>query len=65
MGAVPKERVSRARQGNRRSHDKIQPLNLTECPQCHTPRRPHHVCPNCGTYRGREVVPAGKAGQTS
>ncbi len=30
---------------------------LSECPQCHHPVRPHHACPNCGHYRGREVEP--------
>ncbi|MHB2000329.1 MAG: 50S ribosomal protein L32, partial [Solirubrobacteraceae bacterium] len=24
--------------------------------RCHSPRRPHRVCPVCGTYAGREVV---------
>lgn len=56
MGAVPKERIPRSRQGNRRAHIKLVPLNLRECPQCHEPRRAHHACPNCGTYRGREVL---------
>ncbi len=27
-----------------------------ECPQCHTLRQPHRVCPSCGYYRGEEVV---------
>jgi large subunit ribosomal protein L32 len=30
--------------------------NLTECPQCHSLRRPHHACPVCGMYRDRQAV---------
>ncbi len=26
------------------------------CPQCHGPKLSHRACPNCGTYRGREVI---------
>jgi large subunit ribosomal protein L32 len=29
---------------------------VDECPQCHSPKLPHHVCPTCGTYNGREVI---------
>ena len=29
---------------------------INACPQCHSPRRPHRVCPACGTYAGREVL---------
>ena len=29
---------------------------LNACPRCHSPRRPHRVCPVCGTYAGREIV---------
>lgn len=59
MGAVPKKRVSRARKGNRRQHDKLWKKlpQLTICPQCRQPRQSHHVCPNCGTYRGRQILP--------
>ena len=28
------------------------------CPQCHEPKMPHHVCPECGYYDGKEVVKA-------
>ena len=30
--------------------------HVLRCPQCSEPKRPHRVCANCGTYRGREVV---------
>ncbi len=56
MGALPKQRISRARQGNRRRHIFITPLNLVECSNCRAKKRPHHVCPTCGTYRGRQVI---------
>jgi large subunit ribosomal protein L32 len=29
---------------------------LEECPHCHERKRPHHVCPNCGWYGGRQVI---------
>ena len=35
------------------------------CPQCHSPRRPHRVCPTCGTYAGREVVRARRSTTTT
>jgi large subunit ribosomal protein L32 len=54
--AVPKKRQSSARRDRRRSHDAIAAPRLNECPQCHSPRLPHRVCPTCGTYKGREVV---------
>jgi large subunit ribosomal protein L32 len=57
VGALPKKRVSRSRQGNRRAHQKVTIPQLTVCPQCRQLRQSHHVCPNCGTYRGRQVLP--------
>ncbi|MBK5117360.1 MAG: 50S ribosomal protein L32 [Thermoleophilia bacterium] len=54
--AVPKKRQSSSRRDRRRSHDSIAAPRLNECPQCHSPRLPHRVCPTCGTYRGRDVI---------
>ncbi len=54
--AVPKKRTSRARRDKRRAHDRVAVARLNECPQCHSPRLPHRVCPVCGTYAGREVI---------
>ena len=56
MGALPKKRVSHSRQGNRRAHHKIQIPQLTTCKQCGRARLAHNACPNCGTYRGRQVL---------
>lgn len=56
MGALPKRKISKARAGKRRSHQSVRPPALDECPQCHSPKLPHHVCPVCGTYNGREII---------
>ena len=56
MGPLPKRRKSRARQGNRETHNALKPVALGVCPQCHSPVLPHHACPTCGTYNGREVI---------
>lgn len=56
MGALPKQRISRRRQGNRRRHHFIAALNLVPCRSCGEKKLSHHVCPNCGMYRGRQVI---------
>jgi large subunit ribosomal protein L32 len=42
----------------RRSHHHVKPTQVQYCPRCEQPVLPHRVCPNCGFYQGREVVPA-------
>jgi large subunit ribosomal protein L32 len=54
--AVPKQRQSHSRTNKRRSTHKVGVPHLSPCPNCAEPRRTHRVCPNCGHYRGREVV---------
>ena len=63
MGALPKQRISRARRGNRRSHQQLTAPHLIECPNCHNLHRAHFVCPSCGTYRGLQVVEQKEAKQ--
>jgi large subunit ribosomal protein L32 len=55
--AVPKRKTSKSRRDKRRTHVNLSTPTLVECQQCHQPKRPHRVCPTCGTYRGREVEP--------
>lgn len=53
---VPKRRVSRARQGDRRAHQALTLPQLEDCPHCHQKKRAHRACPNCGFYAGRPVL---------
>lgn len=56
MPPLPKRKYPKSRQGKRRSHMRLDLLNFTKCPQCHSPRRPHHPCPVCGMYRDRQAI---------
>jgi len=53
--AVPKRKTSKARKRKRRSHYKLAAPGMTKCSHCHSWKRPHSVCQNCGHYAGREV----------
>jgi large subunit ribosomal protein L32 len=55
MGALPKRKKSKSRAQMRLSHNAVKPPALVECPQCHAMIMPHHACPTCGNYNGREV----------
>ena len=39
----------------RRSHDRVAVPAVIYC-SCGEPTVPHSICPNCGTYKGRQVV---------
>ena len=54
--AVPKQKQSHSRTSKRRAQHKLVAPTVNACPRCHAPRRPHRVCPACGTYAGREIV---------
>ncbi|HET8568468.1 MAG TPA: 50S ribosomal protein L32 [Candidatus Limnocylindria bacterium] len=56
MAGEPKKRTPHAAQGDRRSHLRLVAKNLSACPQCRLPKPAHQACPNCGTYRGRQVI---------
>ncbi len=50
--ALPKKKMSRSRRDRRRAHEALDKLNLVACPQCNELKRPHAICPSCGTFRG-------------
>ncbi|MBI5234155.1 MAG: 50S ribosomal protein L32 [Deltaproteobacteria bacterium] len=52
----PRRRHTRTKRKSRRSHDALSTSAVSLCPQCGASNRPHHVCLNCGTYKGRTVI---------
>ena len=58
--AVPFRRVSKTRGRMRRTHYKIDASTVTTCPKCGSDVKPHRVCKNCGTYKGKEAIKFGK-----
>jgi large subunit ribosomal protein L32 len=56
MTPLPKRKISKGRRDRRRAHDALKARNLVVCNNCGESRLPHTVCPNCGFYKGREVI---------
>ncbi len=54
--AVPKKKTSQSRRGLRRSHHKLKDPTYIEDKASGELRRPHHIDPSTGMYRGRQVV---------
>jgi large subunit ribosomal protein L32 len=53
---VIRMRHTRSHTANRRSHHALTAPNLAECKNCGSQHRPHHMCLNCGFYKGRVVI---------
>ncbi|MCZ8185209.1 MAG: 50S ribosomal protein L32 [Beijerinckiaceae bacterium] len=54
--AVPKKKVSRMKQGHRRSADALSAPSYIEDKNSGELRRPHHIDLKTGMYRGRQVL---------
>jgi large subunit ribosomal protein L32 len=53
---VIRMRHTRAHTGNRRSHHALEAATLSVCSNCEAKHRPHHMCLECGFYKGRQVI---------
>jgi large subunit ribosomal protein L32 len=53
---VIRMRHTRAHTANRRSHHALKTPTLATCSNCGAKHRPHHMCLECGHYKGRLVV---------
>ena len=54
--AHPKRKISKTRRDKRRTHYKATPATTTVCSNCGASVVYHRVCPECGYYRGKQVV---------
>ncbi len=54
--AVPKHKTSKSKRDMRRSHQSLEAPSLSTCPECGETKLPHHVCPKCGQYKGKQVI---------
>lgn len=53
---VPKQRHTKSRRDKRRLHLKLRAETFSYCPKCGHPVLPHHVCLNCGYYKGKKII---------
>ena len=53
---VIRMRHTRSHTKNRRSHHGLKTPNLAVCANCGAQHRPHHMCLECGFYKGRQVM---------
>ena len=54
--AVPFRKVSKTRKRMRRSHNALETVGTTKCPECGATIKPHRVCKECGSYKETKVV---------
>lgn len=54
--AHPKSKTSKQRRDTRRAHDFLTPPTLSTCSNCGAMVPRHQVCPDCGYYRGQQLV---------
>ena len=56
--AVPKRKLSKARTRRRKATWKrsVKTPTLIECNHCHAQKPAHVVCPECGFYKGKQVL---------
>lgn len=54
--AVPFRKISKTRGRMRRTHYKIEAANTVVCKNCGASIKPHRVCPECGFYKGKNVI---------
>jgi large subunit ribosomal protein L32 len=55
----PKHRFSQTRTAKRRSHHKLEAVQISTCSNCGAAVVSHRICPECGYYRGKLAIDKG------
>ncbi len=58
--ALPKRKISKQRKHKRRTHWKLFAPTLVKCDNCGSLKKPHVVCPECGMYKGKQIIQTGE-----
>ena len=53
---APFRRISKTKKRMRRSHLALSVPGMITCPNCGEMTLAHRVCPNCGVYKGKQVI---------
>ena len=54
--AHPKRKISKQRRNKRRGDIKLAAPALATCGNCGATHVMHTICPDCGSYRGKQVI---------
>lgn len=54
--ATPKKRKSIERRRRARAQSKAILPEIVKCENCNSARLPHHMCNNCGFYKGKLLI---------
>ena len=54
--AVPKRKTSKSRRNKRRSHHRVQDINIIEDKKSGEYRLSHHIDLKTGTYNGKKIL---------
>ncbi|MDD4685518.1 MAG: 50S ribosomal protein L32 [Bacteroidales bacterium] len=57
--AHPKRKISTQRSAKRRTHHKVESVQLAACSNCGSTVIYHRVCPECGYYKGKLAIDKG------
>ena len=55
-GRSTQKETDQSEEGRRLTSYKLKPVHAAVCPRCRSAKLPHAACPQCGYYRGRQVV---------
>jgi len=54
--AVPKRKTSKMKVRQRKAANRYKGVQITVCPECGAPNKPHRLCLSCGVYGGKQIL---------